>query len=53
MTVFVENYWFDKSNIRKFFEKFAASSGFDPLSAKSWHEVTLDSFKGFKVMLKI
>eukprot|EP00026_Physarum_polycephalum_P001930 Phypoly_transcript_01933.p1 GENE.Phypoly_transcript_01933~~Phypoly_transcript_01933.p1 ORF type:complete len:924 (+),score=109.23 Phypoly_transcript_01933:169-2940(+) len=41
------NYWLEKSNRRKHFEKFAKARGFDPLIAANWNEVSVADFIKF------
>jgi hypothetical protein len=39
----------EEKNRREFFDSFAASSGFDPLSAEKWYSVTKQQLMAHKV----
>ena len=38
--VFLERYFHNKDNVKKHFDEFAASKGFDPLVAENWYSFT-------------
>ena len=50
LTSFIEGYWMNQKNHKKFLLDLAASHGFDPLIPTNWYRLQLDDFKEFKVL---
>ena len=50
LTSFIEGYWINQKNHKKFLLDLAASHGFDPLIPANWYRLQLDDFKEFKVL---
>lgn len=44
-----KNYWDSKDNRRKFFEEFAKSNNFDPLSSEQWNSISKSQILQLKV----
>jgi hypothetical protein len=47
--LFIEGYWFNKKNVRKFLDELAESHGFDPLNAENWYRITTNNIFARKV----
>jgi hypothetical protein len=45
-----KNIWGDALHRRKFFENYAAESGFNPLIPNNWYSLSFESLKHVKVL---